>query len=121
MLVKFRAAFVQGQFNQGMADILAYEVTALTFIGAGIFWYLWGWQWFFWGMVLIPVSLCVGLFIPIVADFILIGLAVCWALPFIFMANMGIDAGWVLAIIAFLLSFWVHWKGMSWYIDLDRS
>lgn len=115
-----RAGFTQAQFNEPLARLLSYELAYAAIIGALTLAIWLGWQWFFWGIILIPVILAVGLSIPFIADLILIILGLFWALPFIFIGAMGIDAFYFGAVIAFLISIWAHSKGLTWFADLSR-
>jgi hypothetical protein len=115
-----RSGFVQARYNERLAKILSYELAYASLIGASLLAYWFGWQWFFWGIILLPVILAIGLSIPIVADVILIVLGLFWALPFIFLGALGINAFYVGAVIAFVISIWVHSKGMTWFADLGR-
>ena len=116
-----RAAMVQATFNEKMAGIvmkeLAYSSIAAAF---GLAWW-WGWQWFFWGIVLIPIVLVIGLCIPIVEHFILCFFAAMWALPFCIIARLGIDAFYLFALVAFFYCFWVHRKAFTYFEDISRS
>ena len=115
-----RSGFVQAQFNERLAKILSYELAYVSIAGAIALAVWLGFQWFFWGIILIPVLLGIGLSIPIVADMILIILGLFWALPFWVIGMLGVDAFYVAAVIAFVVSLWVHSKGMMWYSDLSR-
>lgn len=115
-----RSGFVQANYNERLAKILSYELAYAAIIGAAGLAILWGWQWFFWGIIIIPVILAIGLAIPVIADVILVVLGLFWALPFIFIGALGIDAFYVGALVAFIISIWVHSKGMTWFADLSR-
>jgi len=117
---KMRSAFVQANYNEGLARLLSYELAYASIAGAIALAFWLGWQWFFWGIILIPVILAIGLSIHFVADVILILLGLFWALPFVFLASLGIDAFYAGAVIAFIISIWVHSKGMTWFADLSR-
>jgi len=115
-----RSGFVQAQFNEPLAKLLSYELAYASLAGSvGLTIWL-SWQWFFWGLFLIPAFLAIGLSIPVVADIILIVLGLFWALPFIFIATLGLDAFYLGAVLAFIISIWVHSKGMTWFADLSR-
>lgn len=119
-IINIRSALVQASYNERMARILSYELAYTSIFGSVAMAWLWGWQWFFWGIILIPVILAVGLSIPLVADLILIILGMFWALPFIFLGFLISSAFFLLAIIVFAVSIWVHSKGLTWYQDLSR-
>lgn len=115
-----RSAIVQASYNARMARILSYELAFSTIIGSITLTWLWGWSWFLWGLFLIPVILAVGLSIPLIADLILIILGMFWAIPFIFLGFFLSNAFFVAAAIAFVISIWVHSKGLTWFADLSR-
>lgn len=120
-ILKIRSGVVQAGFNERMAKIVSYELAYATIAGAIVLAYLWSWQWFFWGIILIPVALSIGICIPVICDCILILFAMLWALPFMLIGFLGIDAFFGAAVIAFILSIWVHLKAFTWYADLSRS
>lgn len=117
LLSTMRAALVQASFNEKMANIVAKEIAYISFASAFGFWWLFGWQWFFLGLVLTPVFIVYGLRIPILKGIILGWIAVLWALPFIFLGSLGLYAGWCAAIIAFFFCFWAHTKAFQWSAD----
>lgn len=121
LITSLRSALVQAEFNKTMADFLARELAVVSIIGAFGLWWLWGWQWFFWGIILIPVTLSLLMFIPSTKIFIIGIFAVTWALPFIIAGVIGVDAAYLFAVIAFIMCFWVHEKALTWYKDLDRT
>jgi hypothetical protein len=62
-----------------------------------------------------------GMFIPIIRDIIITIFATLWAFPFILIGSFGLHAAYLGAAIAFLFCFWIHHKGLTWYIDLERD
>ena len=104
-----------------MANFLAAEIAYSSIVGALGLWWLWGWQWFFWGIILVPIVLCIGLCIPVINRLIISLYAVLWALPFIFLGTLGIDAAYVFAAVAFFYCFWVHRKALVWFGDLSND
>ena len=119
-ILKIRSGVVQAGFNERMAKIVSYELAYASIAGAIVLAYWWGWQWFFWGIILLPVLFSVGLSVPVIADMIIILFSTLWALPFLFIGFLGIDAFFAAAVIAFIISIWVHAKAFTWYADLSR-
>ena len=115
-----RSAFVQASYNERMAKILSYELAIISVIGSVSLAWFWGIQWFFWGIILIPVVLAVALSIPVFADLILISLGLIWSLPLLFLGFLGIHACFLGAVVVFVLSLWVHSRGITWFADLSR-
>ncbi len=120
LLTTFRSAIVQASFNEKMANIVAKELAIMAVVGAVGLWYLFGWQWFFWGIFLCPVVLVMCLFSRFLQIPMVFGIAVLWAAPFLLLAQI-IDAAYVGAAIAFFYCFWVHTKAITWSEDLARD
>jgi hypothetical protein len=120
LLKTMRSAVVQAGFNERMAKFVSYEIAWAAIIGSVLLAYWFGWQWFFWGIILIPVLFGIGISIPIICDIIYIAIAMAWALPFIFIGAMGISACYVGAVIAFVIAIWIHAKAFTFYSDLSN-
>ncbi len=117
---KIRSGFVQANYNERMARILSYELAYVAIAGAILLAYWLGLQWFFWGIILIPVILAIGLAIPVISDLILVVLGLFWALPLWIIGMLGIDAGYLAAFLAFIVSLWIHGRAITWFGDLSR-
>ena len=121
LITSFRSALVQADYNQKMADFLAKELAIISFIGAFGLWWLWTWQWFFWGLILIPIILSICMFVAPLRILLVGTIASLWALPFFIVGLLGLDAAYVISIVAYIMCFWVHRRALTWYKDLVRS
>jgi hypothetical protein len=120
LLTTFRSSIVQADFNSKLADFVAKELAVISIIGAIWLWYLFGWQWFFWGIILCPVVLSVGIMLPYISTIVVLAIAWLWSLPFIFIAQF-IPASYLAAVLAFVYALWAHGKALTWFIDVSRS
>lgn len=120
LLTTIRSAIVQAEFNGVMSNFVAKELAYISIIGAIWLWYLFGWQWFFWGIIICPIVLALGMTIPYVNVVFMIAISWLWSVPFIFAAQF-IPAAYLGAVLAFLYSMWVHGKAMTWFKDVSRK
>ena len=119
-IIKMRSALTQADFNDRMGKLVSYEFAYAAIVVGLLLWYYFTWQWFFWGIIITVVTLAIGISIPYIADLIIIIFSLLWAAPFWLLASLGIDAFYVFAVIAFIISIWVHAKAFTFYADLSR-
>ena len=121
-LTLMRSATVQAGYNQRMARILVKEIAFSAIVGAVVTGYFFGIGAFWWGLLLFPILLTFGLYSKHLQLLVLGFLGALWAFPLIIIAEVtGWSAFWGFAVIAFLLSFWVHYRGMVYYEDVTRD
>ena len=119
-ILKMRSAFTQAGFNERMAKIVSYEIAYAAIAVGIVLAYFFSWEWFFAGIILIPILFSLGISVPFISDSILIIFAVLWAIPFMFIGFLGVPIFFVAAFVAFIISIWVHAKAFTFYADLSR-
>lgn len=121
-LTLMRSAIVQAGYNERMARILVKEIAFSAIIGAVVTGYFFGIGAFWWGLLLFPIILTFGIYSRHFQLFFFSCFGALWAFPFILIAEFtGWSAFWGFAVIAFLFSFWVHYRALVYYDDVTRD
>lgn len=121
-LTLMRSAITQAGYNQRMARILTKEIAFSAIVGAVVTGYFFGIGSFWWGLLLYPILLTIALFSNRFQLILLSLFGALWAFPFLLVAALtGWTAFWAMGAVAFIWSFWAHYRALVYYADLTRD